>query len=544
MSIFGKWKGRTLSGFDAQKISRNLLPYSVLLAALFAMTFFGVCLPNTGPRGPKGSAAYVMGEAIDYREFRRNYENISRQKELPEDTSRLAPQVLEALIHKRVLSLLAQSIGVQASEQHVIESIQDTEFFRNPKTNAFDTERLRTYLENAEYTESAFFEEQRRDLTIHTLQQFITAAQYLSRGSGRMRNELYKTTLELEYLRWDPATLKLEITATQISDFLSSEAGKAEVQELYDLRQSEYQRQEKRRARQILIAFSGARNALGVTRSSQEAKQLAQDLHRRLTTQKASFAALARRYSDDATSKEQGGQMDFLTASDLLPELSQELFALTPGALSQVIASPFGFHLVELQEIKTALNLSIEEVQEELARELIIKKQQTLEAQKLAYQALQTMLPASMQPPSAQAEQQNHNSEHTWSQPVSFSPAQNEIPKIGSSSEIVTAALGRLLDNSEKEFPLVLLSPFLVDEVWYVVRIRSFDPPSLSAASEKAPKPQDEDQIGALIRQYQENQQGQQFMREIFTNYLNQLDQGQHIQRNPDYLKIGSTSSS
>jgi len=69
-----KWKNKTLDGFEQEKIKKNFLPYSILVAALFAMTFFGVCTPNSGPSGPQGPAAYVENEVITFKEFRRAYE--------------------------------------------------------------------------------------------------------------------------------------------------------------------------------------------------------------------------------------------------------------------------------------------------------------------------------------------------------------------------------------------------------------------------------------------------------------------------------------
>ena len=57
-----RMKNKGLSGMDKVKLQRNFLTYSVLIVALGAMTFFGVCDPGSSVMGPKGSAATVAGE--------------------------------------------------------------------------------------------------------------------------------------------------------------------------------------------------------------------------------------------------------------------------------------------------------------------------------------------------------------------------------------------------------------------------------------------------------------------------------------------------
>ncbi|HLL81105.1 MAG TPA: peptidylprolyl isomerase, partial [Longimicrobium sp.] len=100
------------------------------------------------------------------------------------------------------------------------------------------------------------------------------------------------------------------------------------------------------RARHILFKFPA--DAAPATRDSlrRRAEQvLAQ------ATGGADFAALARQHSDD-TSKEQGGDLGFFGKGQMVPTFEQAAFALQPGQVSRVVESPFGYHIIKVEERK------------------------------------------------------------------------------------------------------------------------------------------------------------------------------------------------
>ena len=66
------------------------------------------------------------------------------------------------------------------------------------------------------------------------------------------------------------------------------------------------------------------------------------------------FAALAKQFSSDPGSKDKGGELGFFTQGAMVKEFSDAAFAMKVGAISQPVHSPYGWHIIQVEEIKPA----------------------------------------------------------------------------------------------------------------------------------------------------------------------------------------------
>jgi peptidyl-prolyl cis-trans isomerase SurA len=99
-------------------------------------------------------------------------------------------------------------------------------------------------------------------------------------------------------------------------------------------------------AKHILVSFKGAEHAVaGVTRSEAEARLLAEEIARKAKAG-ADWNTLAAQYTDEPGSKETGGDLGKFGRGQMVKSFELAAFALPVGQISDVVQSPFGFHVI------------------------------------------------------------------------------------------------------------------------------------------------------------------------------------------------------
>jgi len=104
-----------------------------------------------------------------------------------------------------------------------------------------------------------------------------------------------------------------------------------------------------------------------------ETEEQAADLKAQLDAG-ADFALLAAEHGTDGTAV-QGGDLGWFAHADMVPEFAEAAFAMAPGAISAPVRTPFGWHLIRLDERRDRQPPALEEVREEMMGELIQQAQ-------------------------------------------------------------------------------------------------------------------------------------------------------------------------
>lgn len=82
-----------------------------------------------------------------------------------------------------------------------------------------------------------------------------------------------------------------------------------------------------------------------------DARRKLNDIKQRLDNSADTFENLAKLYSNDLSAS-RGGDLGWIYPGDTVPEFERAMDALKPGEVSEPIESPFGFHLIQVQERK------------------------------------------------------------------------------------------------------------------------------------------------------------------------------------------------
>ena len=158
------------------------------------------------------------------------------------------------------------------------------------------------------------------------------------------QREPTRTRIEFNVNNMLAATAYQEIQSqTEVSD--------AETQAYYDAHTSDFERVH---ARHILVALAGgpAAKADKLELTDEQAKAKAEDLRKQILAG-ADFAKLAKENSDDSASAEKGGDLGYFRRGQMAPEFEKAAFALKPKELSEPVKSPFGYHLIEVEDHST-----------------------------------------------------------------------------------------------------------------------------------------------------------------------------------------------
>jgi peptidyl-prolyl cis-trans isomerase C len=146
------------------------------------------------------------------------------------------------------------------------------------------------------------------------------------------------------------------------------EVTEAQITAFYDHNREVFRHPAQIRASHILIRV--AENAPADARAA--ARQQAAALLAQLKAG-ADFAQLARQRSQDPVTAERGGDLGYFAEGDMDEAFEKAAFALAPGQLSDVVATPYGFHIIKVTGKRPAGYAPLAEVHDRI-RELLLKR--------------------------------------------------------------------------------------------------------------------------------------------------------------------------
>jgi len=439
-----RWKNTGLSrlkDLSGKKLLRNSGAYTTLLVAVLAMSFFGVCDRNGGMRAPSGSAAKVGSDSITGNEFRRayqaSYQRLQAQFKDGFDpaTFRLAQGVLGQLIDERIMFAEAVTAGMLVSDDEIARLLTDAQAFKDEK-GAFSPEAFKNYLRSNRHTEASFQDEIRRSLTVQRFKDFVGQSHFVSDAGLVQQFALSESKIDIDYLKFSAADIKLSVPEGDVAKFEASDEGKKKIKDYFEGHSSEFKSEAQVRARHILVGFEGSRSASAdaAKRGKEVARKRAAEVIAKVRAAGADFAKVAREFTDEAAGKSKGGDLGFFSREMMVKEFADAAFAMKPGQISEPVESPFGFHVIKVEEIKAARNETVAQASGGIARKILAD-----EGRPALVKAQVDKLAVAVAKGGDELERVRKELGLTWKSTGEFALTAKVIPEIGSDNSVLSS---------------------------------------------------------------------------------------------------------
>ena len=129
-----------------------------------------------------------------------------------------------------------------------------------------------------------------------------------------------------------------------------------DVQAFYQQNPQNFKESEKVHASHILIAAPKAADAATKAKAKAKAESILKDVQAG-----KDFATLAKQNSEDPGSAANGGDLGFFQQGQMVPQFDGAAFSLKPGAVSSVVETDFGYHIIKVLEKQPGRTVPIDE---------------------------------------------------------------------------------------------------------------------------------------------------------------------------------------
>jgi peptidyl-prolyl cis-trans isomerase D len=362
---------------DVRKFWRNVKIYFLFAIAVIAFALFGLLPSNMTGLATGGMAATVNGETISIADFLRAVQRAEEQARAQMDalppadrvkrTAELRSEVLRELAGQQLVFQAAKSSGLLVAEAEIRDRIMELPYFKTD--GQFDAFAYRRILEQNNFTPGQFETSVRQDTAINHMRQLFAMAFKTSKQETELDDKMRDFHLNVEYIEIDGDNLPVAArpTAAQIAAWEKADGRQAEIEAFYGASKAKYFEAEAVRARHLLIKFAGGEDAK--KRARAEIDKL------REQALAGDFAALARKHSQDAGSKDRGGDLGFFERGRMLPAFEKAAFEQPVGQVGSVVETDYGFHLIKVEEKRAARQRPLEEVRGEIAATLASRDQ-------------------------------------------------------------------------------------------------------------------------------------------------------------------------
>lgn len=327
----------------------------------------------------------------------------------------IIPRVGAGMIQQAIMLQEANHLGLKVTDEDLRQFLHTGMFGQVlfPNGQFIGEDKYADIIQNNFGISRQDFEDQlKKEILINRLRQMVTGGvvvtddeirdayrkqatkvkiQYAVLKSEDLRKDINPTDADLQtYFKQNAARYASAIPEKRKIEYVSFEENQIpggtpqvtpqEVQQYYSAHMKDFQVPDQVKARHILVKVAPGADA----KTDAAAKAKAEDILKQLKAG-GNFAELAKKYSDDPGSKDQGGELGFLKHGVTVPEFDKAAFSLNPGQISGLVKTQFGYHIIQTEEKQTAHTQSLAEVAPKI-QDILARQKQVQAATNFAQQ--------------------------------------------------------------------------------------------------------------------------------------------------------------
>ncbi len=280
--------------------------------------------------------------------------------------------MLNQLIERKLLMQEAKKAGLVVTDMELAQTIQ--KLFQ--KEGQFDYRWYKEVLARYHYTPEEFEENIREDLIISKLTDMIQSLVHVSEVEAYETYRWLNQKINLDFMVFDPKDFKkgIEIEKNALKKYFEQhqkdylippqfkvayvkisyqelirevQISEEEVKEYYETNKDEFFEPKKVCARHILFRISSKASKEEVEKIKKKAEAVLAKVKKG-----EDFAKLAQKYSEDRASAKMGGDLGCFSEGKMVKPFEKAAFSLKKNEVSDLVRTPFGFHIIKVYEIK------------------------------------------------------------------------------------------------------------------------------------------------------------------------------------------------
>ncbi len=385
----------------------------LLFAITIVFVFWGV---GSFTEKRASTIATVNEETISLNQYKTSYNNLIEQyrrqfgNALNDgliETLNIKKQAIDRLVDQILILQEAEKLGMDVSHTELVESIQTIPAFQ--KNGVFDGNVYRRILERVQMTPETFEVEQRQQLIVNKMRDFIFSSAKVSDAEAKQWYDWQNAKADVRFVLFEPGRYKdiapeqekiAEYFGKNKNDYKTEPMTRAgyivfdpesyksdvkvddeEIRDYYDAHMNEFKVEKSVTARHILI-----KTEEGADKDADEkARQNAEDLMNQ-AKQGKDFAELAKAYSQ-GPSKKEGGYLGSFKKNQMVKPFADKAFSMSAGEISEPVRTRFGWHVIKVESITEETTKDLAQATETIKKNLADRK-----AKNIAYDRADTFL--------------------------------------------------------------------------------------------------------------------------------------------------------